>query len=260
MSKLYRIYIDESGNHNYSQSSDLDKKYLGLTGIILDIETYENDLQPKITELKKIFTNDLDDLPNLHHEDIMAMTGHFSKLRDPQIRSEFDKQLLELIEKVDFCICAVVIDKNEHFQRYREAAMHPYHYCLNSMLERYIHFLEIRGRGDVLAEARGGTEDMQLKAAYETFYNYGTSFERPSHIQTLLTSRELKLKPKNKNIAGLELADLLALCTKLDVLNTYGRIAALGENFNKRIINLLHSKYCRGNNLPKIKGYGKKLL
>lgn len=260
MSKLYRIYIDESGNHNYSKSDDMDKRFLGLTGVILDTETYETELYPRIINIKKIFTNDLDNLPVLHREEIMAKSGLFHQLNDPQIRADFDRQLLELIENVEFCICAVVIDKKDHLNKYKESAMHPYHYCLTSMLERYAHFLEIRGHGDVMAESRGGVEDIQLKKAHENFYFMGTNFKSASYIQALITSHELKLQPKAKAVPGLELADLLALCTKLDVLHTYGVIPPLTENFNKRVISLLQSKYCRGNSNGRIKGYGKKLL
>lgn len=259
-SKLYRLYIDESGNHNYSKSDGIDQRYLSLTGIIIDSADYETKLQPRILNLKKIFTRDLDDLPVLHHEDIMAKRGHFSLLRDPTIQKEFDQQLLGIIAMVPYVICCVVIDKKLHLEKYQQSAAHPYHYCLNVMLEKYTHFLEIRGRGDVCAESRGKVEDFALKKVYQDFYNFGTYFKRATFIQSVLTSKEIKIQSKQKAIPGLELADLLALTTKLDVLNSYGVISDLSDNFNKKIIRKIQDKYCRGNNSGRVKGYGKKLL
>lgn len=259
-SKLYRLYIDESGNHNYSKSEGIDQKYLSLTGIIISAVDYENELQPRILNLKKIFTKDIDDLPILHHEDIMAKRGHFSLLKDPDIQKKFDKQLLAFINEVPYMICCIVIDKKLHLGKYQQSAEHPYHYCLKVMLEKYTHFLAIRGRGDVCAESRGKEEDSALKKVYKDFYNFGTYFKNPTFIQSVLTSREIKIQSKQKAIPGLELADLLALTTKLDVLNTYKMIPDLADNFNKKIIVKLQGKYCKGNSSGRVKGYGKKLL
>ncbi len=260
MAKLFRLYIDESGTHNYSTAPQLDKRYLGLTGIIVDSEIYEAEFQPRITNLKKLFSNDPDDLPILHRDDIVNKTGAFAKLNDPTIEAKFNTQFISLIKDVDYSICTVVIDKTAHFAKYQKSANHPYHYCLTAMLERYAHFLEIRGRGDVCAESRGRIEDMALKDAYEHFYSDGTYFRSKEYVQTYLTSREIKIKPKDKSIAGLELADLLALPTKLDVLKTNGILTTLTENFTKQIIDLIQKKYCRGNRSHNVKGYGKKLL
>lgn len=260
MKNLFRLYIDESGNHNYSTSDDLGKKYLGLTGVIINSDTYEKNLQPRIKSIKKIFSSDPDEEIILHREDIINKRGHFAKLNYPEIEKEFNKQFISLLKEVDYNICATVIDKKSHLEKYGKSAEHPYHYCLRSMLERYTHFLEPRGKGDVYAESRGREEDMALKDVYEKFYNNGTYFRTPEYIQAYLTSKEIKIKQKIKSIDGLELADLLALPTKLDVLKTYDVLDQLTENFTKTVINSVQNKYCRGNNSTKIKGYGKKML
>jgi len=49
-----------------------------------------------------------------------------------------------------------------------------------------------------------------LKAAYEALYDGGDWHNRGDFYQGRLTSKEIKLKPKTKNVAGLQLADLLA--------------------------------------------------
>lgn len=258
--KLYRLYIDESGTHHYSKSDDIKKRYLSLTGIIIERDIYIRDFQPKVGGIKKIFSKDPDNPPILHREDIINKSGTFGKLNNPEFENKFNKIFLDLIENVGYHICVVVIDKKSHLEKYQKSAEHPYHYCLKTMLERYLHFLEIRGKGDVMAESRGRAEDMALKQAYEDFYQRGTYFCTKDYVQSFLTSHEIKIKSKDKGIAGLEIADLLSLATKLDVLETYRLIPPLTNNFNKKIVNTIQLRYCRGNSNQRVKGYGKKLL
>lgn len=258
--KLYRLYLDESGTHHYSKSDNLKERYLGLTGVIVEISEYTERFQKKVDQIKKIFSKDPDNSPILHREEIMNKTGTFGKLNDPVIELKFNGQFLDLIENVDYCVCAVVIDKKSHLEKYQKSAEHPYHYCFKTMLERYLHFLDTRGKGDVMAESRGKIEDLALKQVYQDFYLRGTYFCSSDHVQSHLTSHEIKIKNKDRGIAGLEIADLLSLPTKLDVLESYNVIPELSENFNRTIVNKLQKKYCRGNNNQKIKGYGKKLL
>lgn len=256
----FRLYIDESGTHSYSNSKDLDKRYLSLTGIIVESDDYESEIKPMILEIRKLFSDDIDLLPILHREDIQNKSGFFNKLKEKDICKIFDSLLLKLYETAKFTIVTVVIDKKEHLEKYGEAASHPYHYCLTVMLEKYISFLKNKGTGDVMAEGRGKTEDMALKEAYRKFYTSGTYFRNPAEIQSLLTSAEIKIKPKILGIDGLQLADLLSLPTKIYVLWGYKKHEKLNDNFNLKIMKLIEKKFYRSSTNNKVKGYGIKLL
>lgn len=257
---LYRLYIDESGTHHYSKPDEIGKRFLGLTGLIIHRDSYVDSFQPKVLEIKKLFSTDPDDLPILHRKDIVNKNGPFFKLNDPVIEKTFNRLLFTLLRDTDYSVCAVALDKKAHLERYQKSADHPYHYCLKVMIERYLHYLELRGKGDVLAESRGRAEDMELKQAYSDFYKRGSHFCTKEYVQSFLTSKEIKIKKKEKQISGLEIADLLSLATKLDVLSTYKQIPPLKTNFNKKIVKELQPKYCRGNNNRSMKGYGKKML
>jgi hypothetical protein len=256
----FRLYIDESGTHNYSNSTKLDKRYLSLTGIIINSEDYEEDLKPSLLEIKKIFSDDFDDLPILHREDIQNKAGLFQSLSIPEIEKKFNELLLNLYENGKFTIITVVIDKKDHLERYGDSASHPYHYCLTVLLEKYVSFLKNKGKGDVMAESRGGTEDIKLKEAYEYFYNYGTNFKSPASIQNHLSSKEIKIKPKSKGIDGLQFADLLSLPTKLYVLWAYKIKSDMDDNFNLKIMRIIKTKFYRNEFNNKGIGYGIKLL
>ncbi len=258
--KKFRFYIDESGTHNYCARNDIKSRYLGLTGIIISEKANIEILQPKIMELKRMFSNDPDELPVLHREDIVNKRGVFSKLNDSDFEKEFNEKFLDLVNNLDYKICAVVLDKKSHLERYQNSAFHPYHYCTNVLLERYTFYLQDNGsRGDVMAEARGKKEDHALKEEYSRFYEEGTHFFNPKHIQQFLTSREIKVKPKSKMFVGLEFADLLSLATKLDTLESYGQIPDLNDNFCKTIVQDVQAKY-RSSDNGQTKGFGKKFI
>lgn len=99
---------------------------------------------------------------------------------------------------------------------------------------------------------------MELKKVYSDFYDKGTGYRSPVVVQRTLSSRELKMKRKVDQVNGLELADLLAIPTKLDVLEAYGKTARQ-DNFNWKIVNAIQGKYFK-NWAGKVKGYGKKII
>ena len=287
MSRVFRLYLDESGDHSYGKrelrklqvetkdasGNELvnyypelekdDKRYLGLTGCIIEKERYRVCFYPKLEELKqKYFPHSPDDPVILHRRDIIDRHGPFWRLRGPQRQRAFDEDLLSFFEEMEYTIITVVIDKKAHIERYREFAFHPYHYCLAAIIERYCAFLHfLGGSGDVLAESRGRREDMQLKEAYTGIYNSGTQFRPPDFFRAVLTSRELKLKPKKANIAGLQIADLLAYSSKRDVLLENGRLPEFREeSFRKKVCEIIKGKYNRNFSTEDVCGYGKVFL
>ncbi len=60
-----------------------------------------------------------------------------------------------------------------------------------------------------MGEARGPKHDAQLRRAFRFFYKNGTTV-RTDVIHARLISRELRLVPKEKNVAAVQIADLLA--------------------------------------------------
>lgn len=262
MEKRFRIYIDESGVHTYDELEASDKRYLGLTGIIIEAESYKTNFHLSLEELKKKhFTYDPDEPVILERSEIINKQGPFWRLRDPAKEQVFNEDLLSFLQSQEYTIITVVIDKKSHLERYIEP-LHPYHYCLEVMLERYRAFLYYHHRGakgDVLAESRGGKEDNLLKEVYQKFYNEGTSELEATELQEVLTSKEIKIKPKLANISGLQVADLLAHPLKQEILLNNGVAVSIGK-FAERIYAITKQKYCCHKYTGKIDGYGRKLL
>ncbi|WP_398286809.1 DUF3800 domain-containing protein [Sphingomonas daechungensis] len=82
---------------------------------------------------------------------------------------------------------------------------------MECLVERFVKWLTKNGHvGDVIGEARNPTHDKHLRRAYRRLYQRGNAFHTPEQIQSRLTTGELKLAPKDADIAGLQLADVLA--------------------------------------------------
>ena len=94
-----------------------------------------------------------------------------------------------------------------------------------------------------MAEGRGGQEDMKLKRVYHEVWEQGTYYISAQKFQKALTSKELKVKYKDHNIAGLQLADLLAHPSKLYILNSLGKIPPSLPSFGTRLAQMFKGKY-----------------
>jgi len=140
----------------------------------------------------------------------MDAKGDFAVLRNADIRIKFNAQFAALVGRLSRPAFTVSIDKQEHLEKYKVWQFSPYHYALTCLLERFVLWLHYSGEvGDVMGEARGPKHDAQLRRAFRFFYKNGTTV-RKEVIQKRLISRELRLQPKQANIAALQIADLLA--------------------------------------------------
>lgn len=260
---LYRIYIDEVGNHDLHHADDPNQRYLSLTGVILESRYTLETLLPEMDQLKRdFFQRDPDESVIFHRKEMVNKRTPFHPLLEPQTEQRFNTSLLTKLARWDYLVITVVIDKRAHRDRYQVWHFHPYHYCLAVLLERYVLFLHYGDhRGDVMVESRGGREDGKLKESYARLYQRGTDNIPPERWQERLTSCELKVKPKKANIAGLQLADLIAHPSRREVLIENQLLVDDRDTFGDQICAILRqSKYLRDQRTGRIQGYGKKLL
>lgn len=243
----YRLYIDESGDHTYSNLNHPSYRYLSLTGVIIETTYYRDNLRPGLESLKQQhFPHSPDDPVVLTRSQMISRKGPFGILKDVGKKIAWGTAFLNFLNSLTFQIITVTIDKQDHLGQYGTAAYHPYHYCMSLMLERYVGFLKYStgGRGDVLAESRGKTEDLLLRKEYQNIWQFGTYFHSGGEFQQFLTSKELKLKKKEHNIAGLQLADLLAAPSKMDILVANNRVVLPPPSqYTLQIIQAIRRKY-----------------
>lgn len=261
MNQRWRLYVDESGDHTYRHLEDASRRYLGLTGIAIEAEYYRTEFHPAFEALKqKHFPHSPDEPLVLHRDDLINRRKAFNVLQDVRRNTAWETDLVAFVNSAQFTLITVVFDKKPRYEEWGDAAWHPYHTALGMLLERYCgRLLHFQDSGDVLAESRGGREDMALKAEYERLYEYGTYYFPAQRFQRALTTRQLKLKKKTANTAGLQLADLLAHPSKQGILLEKQRTAGPGP-FGQRLCEVIQTKYNRQICDGRAWGYGKVLI
>ncbi|MCF7832470.1 MAG: DUF3800 domain-containing protein [Candidatus Marinimicrobia bacterium] len=254
----FRMYVDEVGNPDLNSSDNPLHRFLSLTGIIINLDHVRETIHPEMEKLKSKFFNPHPDDPIIfHRKDMMNGKFPFEILRDKEIRKKFDNKLIDCLKNWQYTVITVCLDKKIHKETYTVWHYDPYHYCLALLLERFTIFLEqIKCKGDVMAESRGGKEDKRLKASFLKLWNEGTDYISNERFQYVLTSKKLKVKPKTNNISGLQLADLVAHPSRNEILYENGLLEGNIAPFAEKIINLLQGKYYQHG----IRIHGKKFI
>lgn len=253
----YRLYLDESGDHVYRQTEELSHRFLALLGCWFRNPDYLHFHQALETLKYDHLPHHPDEPVILHREDMVNARRASKVLRDEERREAFDTDLLRVIEQAQFKMVVVVIDKQALQAAYGDAAVHPYHLGLGFLLQRYVGYLNHINRiGDVMAEARGTKEDRLLAESYTRIYERGAWLVKASPFQTALSSRQLKLKDKRANIAGLQLADILAHPVKQWVLHQYGLTKPSATTFGQQLAEVAQSKFNRHLYDGRAEGYG----
>ncbi len=239
----YRMFVDESGTAAPCKRLIGQDPYLALSGVIFNLDYHTSVVRPNLEALKRShFSYDPDDPPILHREDILKRQGCFSCLSDPARDSSFCDDLLEFLRAHTFWLVTVVLDKHALHQAHGTRAWEPYWFCLSALLSRFMMFLGVGSTGDVLAEGRGPSEDRELRDAYARFYQRGDHFIKPAEAKAKLTTGELKVKTKDANIAGLQIADMIVTESKREIVAA--RTGARGPSrFGARLCATIQPKY-----------------
>lgn len=258
-----RLYIDEIGNSDLKgASADPNVRFLALTGITTRRAYHDERIAPAFDHLKRFFPAHTTDAPlTLHRRDIMRREGPYAVLRDDGVQVAFDNELADLVLRLPYIANTVQIDKKLHLERYSVWHFDPYHYCLCCLVERYVMLLERRGeRGDVVIEPRFKKADKRVKESFARIFDRGTDNMAAHRVQRVLLSKDIGFFDKRANVAGLQLADLLAHPSA-----RYMRFKRDGidqpEDYGSRLADILvRRRYARCPRTQKIDGWGVKWL
>lgn len=216
--------------------------------------------QPRLEKLKNTYFNSHPDEPIVfHRKELLKAKPPFSALKDEYLRAKFNQDYLAFLAESEFTIISVLIDKQEHNEGYETWKYDPYHYCQEILLERYRLFLDLNNSvGDVMIESRGGKEDMRLKKSFKKLMENGTQYLKTEELSKVITSKQLKVKPKTANIAGLQLADLIAHPIRRWFFKNMLDLDDGNQIFSDEIISVIEPKLMTYDG--KINGYGAKKL
>ena len=249
------MYVDETGNSNLKDSDNPNQRFFSLTGVIIDLGHVRDKIHPEIEELKRsYFASHPDEPVILHRKELVNQRHPFQALKDPRVREDFDRDLLTHLREWEYGIITVCIDKKAQAETYRSEEIHPYHYCMSVLLEEFAFWLIRRNAlGDVMAESRGGKDDLRLKREFRDLWENGTQSVEPSQYRSSLTSRELKVRPKTANITGLQLADLIAHPSRNEILHEQGLLGRSLAPFARKVVEILADRYDRNGDRSYVK-------
>jgi hypothetical protein len=132
--------VDEVGNADLGACADPNHRFLSLTGVIIGWEHSRKVVRPEMDELKECFFNSHPDDPVIfHRKELVNRKYPFHALMDKEVESRFNEALLGYLKKWQYIVITIVIDKLSHIEKHKEWAWHPYHYCMTSLVERYVY-------------------------------------------------------------------------------------------------------------------------
>jgi uncharacterized protein DUF3800 len=197
-----------------------------LCGVLMD-EGYHN---KDVTETLGVFKQRLFGRRDiiLHTLDFTRNQVGFESMAQPDFRRMFYEDLEELIAGLDFEIVACVIQKQEHLQKYGLSALDPYILSLSILVERFIFETGSAG-GSIIAESRGDTLNNALELAFLDLKIRGTPFVSATKIRRRI--HNFAIREKGENLAGLQLADVVATPIGRHVLGkkTYSAYSKKGD-------------------------------
>jgi len=118
-SRLYRIYIDEVGNHDMEHVDDPNERFLGLTGVILESSHVRDVVKPEMDRIKtEFFQTDPDEPVIFHRKALVNKSRAFRVLHDRHTERAFNRRILTALTKWQYRVATVVIDKLAHRDRY----------------------------------------------------------------------------------------------------------------------------------------------
>lgn len=237
MNPEFTIYIDESGDDHMKCFANESAEHLCLCGIIIK-NTDIVEIQEDINALKVAYFNIDPDVQNypLHRKEIMQKSPPFDCLNDTTIKDNFDTEFLSFLKKWKFTIVSVLIDKVKLKERYSNPR-NPYRWGFALIMERFKIFLEEKGAvGDMMVESINGKHDKKLGEVYEFLYSNDFEFFMHKEFQKVLSSKQLKIKPKKSCYCGLEIADLIVTAMRKHTCSIYYPEKQYNNTFDNRII------------------------
>lgn len=200
------MYLDESGDHNLDKIQDTYPVFV-LTGIIVEDDMALREIETQFRHLKQKFFGTEEII--FHTSDITRNRNGFGKMKEVHFKNNFYDALNVIMMTLRYKIIAAVIDKKKHKERYGDNAFDPYNLCLSAIIERFCFDIGNKAAGGmVIAEKRSKLLDKQLQLVWAQMCTTGTRHLAGSVIAKRIGG--FHLAGKKENIAGLQLADLVA--------------------------------------------------
>lgn len=205
----YHLFIDECGDQNLESFSPSFPVFT-LCGIIVRDDKL-SDLENEIKQLKQQFWGENKII--LHSRDIRKCQNGFEILFNLDVKQRFYNAVNELLGRKDIYVIVCCSILKEPYIRQFGKLNDVYGQSLSFVLERTIFYVDNQnpdGSGKITAivERRGKREDNNLLNYYIQLLDKGTYWITPKRMKSRMSC--LDFKWKSEDVAGLQIADLIA--------------------------------------------------
>jgi hypothetical protein len=203
------VFVDESGDANLTRI-DPHFPILNVVCVLIQKTHYFNVVVPSLSRLKQRFFQS-DDVV-LHDSDLRRLQGACSLLRTTDSQGACQAAISEWIGSLEFQIVTACIDKDALVRRYANP-FDPYDLAIRFCLERMSAWLSPRTAPgqitQICFESRGKRQDRQAGQEFNAIMAHQSRLG-PQTPQLSTHPMEALFIPKHANVAGLQLADLIA--------------------------------------------------
>lgn len=206
------MFIDDTRNVDNEATNDPRRRFASITGVVFRLDYYHNEFEARFHEMKQrhFGLTARGRPPILHLHNIIRKEGPFSVLIDPIAEANWNENCRRLYTNGEFRVITCSVDKVAFYYKHPAWMEDIYYLLVQTALERYFFFLQsCQSTGDVLAEHRG-KRDLRLKERFRKTMDEGTHYISAVDLNRYISSCEIKIKPESDDIAGLQLADMLA--------------------------------------------------
>ncbi len=233
--KRYKVFIDESGDHNLNISFwDESYNIFVLVAVIIDTtkySSYDNMLKDIKKELR------WDDTLILHTVEITRPNKSRNEknllFNDSEFRKKFYTKINTLIDSMDMTIIACIIDKSKLVKQYGSLAEDPYLLSFENLLNRILR-ATWGWVCEIYPERRSHVEDIKLEAVLLRLKTMGTEFYNGSELQNRIANFSFNSKEENESWA--QIVDMIATPIGRNYLNKNPKI------WNEISYNIIRSK------------------
>lgn len=197
------LFLDESGDHSLDVIDDSYPVFV-LGGVLIKSEEYA-DIEKKWKKMKESLWGNAEIV--LHTADMSRNRNGFERMKEPSFRETVYNTLNRVMSELPYQVLCCAIKKGEHVEKYAIEAIDPYHLSLHIIVERAFFAMGKKGNLHIIAESRNPLLDRILETVFLELKIKGTQYLSAPEVNTL--NMELHIRDKKKNIAGLQMADLI---------------------------------------------------
>ena len=199
------MFLDESGDHNLIAIDPCYPVFV-LGGVIVERAYADGPMTQALDDFKTRLFGRADII--LHTADIVRTRNGFEKLKDNEFRANFYDELNALMKNLIYSVVACVIHKAAFSRQVEVHRPNLYQLAFDVLVEIFRHDIgNVRNGGLIVAERRQPALDQELHRHWLGLQTDGNRFVKGDVIQSRI--RNLDLRGKKENVAGLQLADLV---------------------------------------------------